>query len=536
MMKKVISLLLVSVFAISTAFAQSNGLQKVRIDVFDGGQNSFDLASVISPNQGSSVKNAIINRKGQIFKRKGQALFGRDDYNTPFTGIGGYYPDINSAFMLVASGQKVARTDTTGTAWTIVNPSNLLTADKDTEFVQANNLFFVLNGQDYTANYNGSAWDPGSSSAASPAVATTGAWLRNYLFLAGNPINSDWVYFSNNLAPRTFTASDIVKINTGDGQKIMRVEAFRLNELIIYKQRSIFVLDISGSTPLTDWTVQPISKAVGAIAARSVVNLGNDQWFLSSDPIAVRSLSRTSYDKILVDIVSQPIQDIFDGSGDVVINKTAISKACGVLYDNKYILAIPVSGSSVNNYVLVYDFLSKSWSVFTGWYPAAWLVFQNNLYYIDALDGRVVQCFTGTTGDMASGPIVTSASEPSVPISLEYISKDIDFDNPNNFKQLDAIDVELSPFGDYTAEFFIDIDSTGFQIVGTVNLKGSAPTLPATLPFTLANAGLIKKTFQVQSFGQFKKMRVKMVQNGLSEECNLHAFTVFATPQSWRRE
>src|SRR3990167_4787254 len=197
-------------------------------------------------------------------------------------GIGTFYPDANTSYLIAASGVSVIRcTNSIAVAWSIVNPSNNLTSGKDTEFIQANNLFFILNGYDNTANYNGSVIDPGSTSTASPPIATTAAWLRNYLFLAGHPTNTDWVYFSNNLAPATFTSTDLFKVNTGDGQKILRLEPFKNNELIIYKQKSIFTLDITGTTPLTDWTLQPITTSIGLVAPRSVVNIGNDHWLLS---------------------------------------------------------------------------------------------------------------------------------------------------------------------------------------------------------------------------------------------------------------
>ena len=44
----------------------------------------------------------------------------------------------------------------------------------------------------------------------------------------------------------------------------------QLNELIIYKEDSIFVLDMTGSTPLTDWTLQPLNEAIGCKAGKTV--------------------------------------------------------------------------------------------------------------------------------------------------------------------------------------------------------------------------------------------------------------------------
>ena len=523
-------------FSLSPLFAQDD-LEKVRINLFDGGQNSFDLPNIINANQGTIVQNASISRKGQLSKRKGQELFESDLSNTAWTGLGIFNPDPNTQYILGASGVNIVRSDTTPASWSIVNSGNNLTTNKNTEFFQASDLFFVLNGTDNTAAYNGSTWDPGATSTASPPIATTMTWLRNYAFYAGNPTNPDWVYFSNNLAPRTLTSTDLFKVNTGDGQKIVRLESFKLNELIIYKQKSIYTLDITGATPLTNWTLQPVSTAIGCAALRSVVNLGNDHWFLSSEPFAVRSLLRTSFDKLMVDMVSQPIQDIFDGTGARVINKTVINKACAIFFDNKYILAIPTGTSTINDFVVAYDFIAKAWYTIDGWYPAAWTIFNNNLYYIDATDGRVLKCFGSYYSDIASGPITTTyASPPSVAIIFDYRSRNIDFDNPENFKQPDALEMEFGSTGDYTASVYLEIDDRGWQSVGTVNLKSTSPTLPANLPIVLSSDGIVKKTFQIQKFNEFKKIKIRVVQNGVEQQCQLRGLTLFGTVKKWRRE
>jgi len=371
----------------------------------------------------------------------------------------------------------------------------------------------------------------------SPPTATTGAWLRNYLFLAGATGEPDWLYFSNNLAPLTFDVGDIIKINTGDGQAIVHLEPFRLNELISYKERSIFVVDITGATPLTDWTVQPISTVIGTIAPRSVVSLGNDQWFLSSDPIAVRSLVRSSFDKILVDMVSQPIQDIFDGSGDLAINTNHIQKSAGVLFDNKFILAIPTGTSTVNNTVVVYDFTIKGWYIIEGWYPADWVVFDKRLFLIDANDGRVVECFVGTTGDYAKGPgFIDQASVPSVGIAFKYVSRNLDFKNPENFKILDSLETEFGATGNYNATVYLSLDESGWANLGTVNLAGDSRVLPFDLPSVLSTAGTARKTFQTQKYGEWRKMKV-MIENSASQETvQLNRISSFGLIRKWRRE
>jgi hypothetical protein len=347
------------------------------------------------------------------------------------------------------------------------------------------------------------------------------------------------LYFSNNLTPATFDrSSQLIKVNTGDGQKITKITPFKLNELIVYKEKSIFILDITGvtgQTPPAGWTLQPISTAIGCGSPRSVVNIGNDHWFLSGEPYAIRSLVRSSYDKLLIDMVSQPIQDIFDGTGETVLNKTYAYKACSVLYDNKFFLAIATGSTTYNNLVCVYDFIAKSWYLIDGWNVENWTVFEDDLYYADATDGRVLKCFDGNVGDFASGPVVTPSS-PGQAITFEYRSKSIDFDNPENYKGLDAMEVEFESSGDYPVKCYINLDKAGWQYVGDIDLVDDAPTLPNTLPIILTSSNIARKTFQLQKYGEFKKIQVRFVQDGLNELCNLHSYTLFGRVKSWRRE
>lgn len=526
-----LGLFLVLISPCCPALAQTADLQKVRVAAFEGGQNSKTFFDKLEPNQAVSVINADISNKGQALERKGQSLFLTDVGSTPFSGLGAYYVDSTTSYHVVASGTTVVRNGTTD--WTQISTSSMGTGF-DTGFVQANNQLFVYNGSAHTAWWDGTVWTPGGTWPTSPPVATTSAWLANYLFLAGDPVNPDYVYFSSNLVPTSFPAVNIRKINTGDGQAVKRLAPFRLSELIVYKERSIFDLDISGDPSSTGFTVTPISKDVGTPAPRSVVFLGNDQWFLSSPPYAVRALTRTQFDKILVDIMSRPIQDIFDGTGTRTLNTVQVAKAAAVLYENKYILAIPTGSSTVNDFVVAYDFLTNSWWTIDGWYPKDWLVKDNILYYTDANDGRVVKCFDGTVGDF--GTVHSSTSGPTVAISYEYASRGIDFGFPENFKNLDSIGVEFYPTGNYNATVSINIDNGGWQQIGMVNLLGNSLTLPFTLPATLSAEGLTTKVIQAQAYGKFKRIQVKVTMAATNQVVKLQAIDVYARVRPWVRD
>lgn len=541
-MKRKILYIALFLLASFPARAQIVDFVKFNITDFSGGMDSKDYADKLQLNQGADISNGVINSKGEILIRTGQSLFNIDTNSNAFTGLGKFDLDATTSYMMAVSGSSVVRSLSTGTQWTIVNSGKNLTTGVNAEFIQANSLFFVLNGQDPTSWYDGTTYTQGGTwpGSVSPPTATTASWLNNYLFLAGNSTHPDWLYVSDNLTPQSFQANQVIKINTGDGQGIKKILPYKTGDLIIYKSRSIFDLSINNvdSTcspqPICQWSYSPVVSDVGTPAPRSVVSLGNDQWFLSSAPYGVRSMTRSQFDKIFVNLISQPIQDIFDGTGETIINTVQIAKSAAIYYDNKYILAIPTSSSTVNNLVCVYDFITQSWYLITGWYPAEWLVDnRNNLYYIDANDGRVVQCFTGSTGDIGTTHPV---SGPTVGIDFSYTSKITDFDNPDNFKQLDSIGLEFTPTGNYSATVSINLDNAGWQTAGSVALTSNAVNLPVTLPFTLTSPGLTYRTLQLTQYGEFKKIQVMVEINGTNKQIALQKITIFARLKPWRRE
>ncbi len=534
-----IGLLLLSQCQTLPAYSQSSDLEKIRTSSFEGGVNSKDFFDTLKPTESAHLENLEISNKGQAITRKGQSLFLTDVGSTAFLGLNAYYLDATTSYLVAASGTAVVRSNTTD--WTQISTASM-GAGHDTGFIQANKLFFVYNGSAHTSWWDGTTWTTGGTwpGSVSPPTATTSAWLANYLFLAGDPAQPDWVYVSNNLNPRAFDALDILPINTGDGQKVQRLEPYRTGDIIIYKDRSIYDLNIASidSTcspqPTCQWSIKPLSKDLGTPAPRSVVSLGNDQWFLSSPPYAIRSLSSSQFDKVFVNINSLPIQDVFNGNGERIINTTQISKAAGVIYDNKYFLAIPTGSSTVNDFVVVYDFLTQGWTTITGWYPKDWIVYQNNLYYSDANDGRVVQCLTGVVGDFGTNH--SSASGPTVAINNDIQTRGIDFGNPENFKALDALSLEFYPTGDYNAMVSINIDNSGWQNVGTVNLSGNALTLPFTLPATLNGDGFAIRTLQLQKYGEFKRIQARVELDETSETLKLQAIDFYSRIKPWRRE
>lgn len=523
------------------SIGQIDSFLKVNIVDFSGGEASKPYADKIAVNQGALIANAIINISGQLISRQGQAIFNVDTNSAAFQGISQFLPDQNTSYLIAASAPSVIRSTASASVWTIINAGHNITAGIPVNFIQANSNLFVFDGTDPTSWYDGTTYNVSTGWPTSPPTAKSAEWLNNYLFMAGNPTNPDWVFVSTNQQPTSFPSTTVMKINTGDGQPITQLKAYRTGDLVAYKSRSIFDINITGNgdttctpQPICQWSISPIVTDVGTPAPRSVVSLGNDQWFLSSPPYAIRSLTRSQFDKTFINMMSQPIQDIFDGTSltQPVLNTVQVAKAAAVYFDNKYIIAIPVGDSTVNNFVCIYDFITSSWYTITGWYPAGWQVFNNNLYYIDANDGRVVQCFTGNIGDIGT---VHPASGPTVGINFDYISKIFDFDAPDNYKLMDSLGLEFQPSGNYSATVNLNFDNSGWQLAGMIPLTANAPTLPQVLPFTLSSPGITYKVIQLSKFGRFKKCQIEVTINGVSQTVTLQKVTLYARKQPWDR-
>lgn len=541
----------IALFAICPkSFSQIDNFLKVKVVDYSGGQVSKNYADQLTNNQSPLIENSIINVKGQSATRLGQLLFNVDTNSAAFGGVGSYYLQSGAneiPYIIAASAPAVIVSQANDTHWTTINGASSITVGHNTEFVQANNLIFMLNGFDNDAWWNGTTWAVSGTypGVGSLPTATTGAWLSGYFFLSGNPVNNSFVYFSDNTNPLAFeNTNNVVNVSVGDGQPIEKVANYRTGDLLIYKTRSIYDLNIvsNGNTtctpqPICTWTLTPLTLDVGTNSPRSVVSLGNDQWFLSSPPFAIRSVIRSQFDKTFVNMVSQPIQDIFDGTNidGQILNTQQVQKSAAVYFDNKYIISIPLTGSSVNNLVLFYDFITQSWGEITGWYPAEWVVYNFNLYYIDANDGRLIQCFIGDQGDYGT-VIPAMASGPTVGVDYVYTSKIFDFDNSDNWKTLDSLQLEFNPTGNYNATISVNLDNTGWQLAGTIPLTSKAITLPVNLPFTLESPGLTYGTLQLTKFGKFKKIQVMVELQGVSQQIILQKITIFSTLLPWERE
>lgn len=195
---------------------------------------------------------------------------------------------------------------------------------------------------------------------------------------------------------------------SNDGSKIIGLKVI-FDDVVIFKERSIF--KIYGTNPTVYQKVQ-IFSANGAIADKSIISTSKGAFFINKDGIYV-------YDGTNVNLVSQKITPIFRR-----INVAAISKAVAYYWNDKYILAIPVDGSSENNLIIEYDLSTKEFITKSGFSIRSFADIGDKLLFTS--NNYIYQYDSGTTLD---GAVINANWENGLS----------DFDMPNAVKEVSLV-------------------------------------------------------------------------------------------------
>jgi len=151
------------------------------------------------------------------------------------------------------------------------------------------------------------------------------------------------------------------RITGGTADYLVALQGFYDDKLVVLNRNSLHL--ISGTTgSLSDTKVTALTTEVGCLARKSVVMKGNAMFFLSDEGIyAVEFLNDYNL-RGSDEPISKNIQPYIDR-----INKNLAIYSVGVLFNNRYYLAVPLdSGAGLNdangnNTILIFNFLNKGW-------------------------------------------------------------------------------------------------------------------------------------------------------------------------------
>jgi len=419
--------------------------------------------------------------------------------------------------------------------WDNITGLTSLTAGLTTNLVQANDRLFIFNGTDNVHSIDSSltVTDEGDTNTDVPK-GTFGEYAsNNRLFVSGSKTQADRdiVWFSNALAPQTFVRdTNFFKVAQGRGGKITWLKMFKEFELIIYKDTNIYVLNMEGATPLTDWSLKPLSIAIGCPAGRTVCDIGNDHIFLAND--GVRLLSRTTFDKLRVGIISEPIQDIMDE-----INQDAIENSVGFFENGIYILGVPVGTSTTPNRFMIWDSIA---AVRNGDPNSAWTTipedtwnfscmasfgFGDNIKTIIAGDARALTLsYKVLSGNTDNGETVVQT----------IISKEHDFGDPFVKKIFDPSQFVAETGSDANYNYYMDVDRTGFVAIDSSGTLSGGLTTPFTTPATTGGSEHDFGNYRTKFIGRGDTHRVKVTNSVYNKRPTFLEYTTYARPYPGR--
>jgi len=418
--------------------------------------------------------------------------------------------------------------------WTNITGLTSLTTGLTTNFVQANDKLFVLNGTDNVFSIDSalSVTDEGNTNS-DPPKTTFGEWAsNNRLFLSGSLTDSerDDVWFSDSLAPQTFNRStNKFQVAKGRGGKVSWLKMFKEFELIIYKDTNIYVLNMDGSTPLTDWDIKPLSIAIGCPAGRTVQDIGNDHIFLAND--GVRLLSRTTFDKLRVGVISEPIQDIMDD-----INQDAIQHSVGYYENGLYLLGVPVGTSTIPNRWMIWDSIA---AVRNGDPNSAWTTIPEDTWNLACLTsfgfGDNVKTIVGGDARALSlcYKVLSGNTDNGATVNQTIISREHNFGDPFIKKIFDPTQMVALTGSDATYSYLIDVDRAGFTQFNTADLAGSLQT-PFTTPATTGGAEIEPVNTRTKFAGRGNSVRVKVTNTTYNARPTFLEYTIHARPYEGR--
>jgi hypothetical protein len=217
------------------------------------------------------------------------------------------------------------------------------------------------------------------------------------------------------------------RVSGGTADHVVAMHGFYDDGLVVLNRNSLhLVKGTLGS--LLDVTVKELTSEVGCLARKSVVMRGNVMMFLSDDGVYSLEFLNDYNLRGSEEPISKNIQPYIDR-----INKNYAKDAVGILFDNRYYLAIALDSvagandSYGNNSVLVYNFKNNGWESLDTYGDSRFLIenfitggagVRNNLYavtsnggihQIDAVDSSVDRLNVSNVGSSLVTPTISSS-------------------------------------------------------------------------------------------------------------------------------
>lgn len=276
---------------------------------------------------------------------------------------------------------------------------------------------------------------------------------------------TDELIFSDVLDSNTYDIlQNQFRVTGGIADYLQTIHPFT-NDAAIGFNRSSLHLITGLSGPLDDMEIQTITNEAGLVARKSVVTIGNSVFFLSDNGVYAANFGDLYNLRGAGLPLSDPINPIIQR-----ITAAYAYRAVGIFHDNRYYLAVPIDGSSLNNAILVYNVLNEGWESLDvieqeGWDISNLVVGSplgiNQLFAVNRFGG--VHIIDNRVDDVDNIYLRPGAAEVSYFIEASATTRMYSFNSPER-KRFNSIElhVESSPTNASDGEIngiFENIDS-----------------------------------------------------------------------------
>ena len=279
---------------------------------------------------------------------------------------------------------------------------------------------------------------------------------RLFCTSADTAIPSDTLYVSDILDGESWDIiGNAIRVGDGTGDPITAIASWYSYNLLVFKERSVWVVEANPAVAVADWPIKLINNRVGCVAHKSIQQVGSDVFFMSHD--GIRSLS-TIESGAQTDVsipISAPINDQFKQ------NTIGFEyKSCSAFYDKRYMISVCSNGSETPNRTYVYNTDQKSWSGF-------WTSWQPNDFAVTGFSGKTRLQFGDQSGKIFTWLNFIELNEESesfyldqtTPYETELVTR------AYNFKEIYA------PKTGYQVEFDLDNELSQDQQISFFLLK-----------------------------------------------------------------
>jgi hypothetical protein len=472
--------------------------QKISVDVADssGGINTRFHETEIQDNQMTVAYNIDITTPGKKKKRMGCVDVLNDLGATPINNL--IYlkaPGVDPRMCVQFNNRLYKSTDPLNESgsWIDIDSSDHFDNLTSMVSILAGDILFFTNGTNNVFSYDGTSITDEGNTNTTPPRAKCLTYFKNKLWAANTTALPDYVWYSNTLAPKVFDRSvQVFKVSTGDSTGVTNMVPYKDSSIVIFKERSIHELLVSGDTAAY-WNLRPVDTKYGCVAADCAKFHNDSIYFLSHDGIRVipQQASSVSY------LIKTEMDDI---------NGAYIDRCRMTIFNDMLFLAVPTGNSAYPNKVYVLDLNTKGMVTFTGWNVGCWGTYISGgrevLMYGDANDGLVYKCFTaGQFNDVATK------------INYQEETKAFHFGQPFVYKVGGEIEVEISSGTGNTVTVSAAIDGGSYTVLGTCTATAR---------------------FQLDVLGKFKTVKFKFQNDATSsEQLVFNGFRVITYPEEY---